>query len=43
MRSEYYTIVYNRCCFYWAVLDDHGAEVAGFTTKQQAIDWVHSH
>lgn len=41
--SAFYKIVYNRYCFYWAVLNERGAEVAGFATEQMAIDWIHCH
>lgn len=31
-----YRIVYNRCCFYWAIIDDKGAEIDWATTKEWA-------
>ncbi len=37
------TIVYNPCCFYWAVLDEHGAELYGAATFEQAESWIHDH
>ena len=33
-------IVYNRCCFYWAVLDERGSELYGGVTLEDAEEWV---
>ena len=41
--ANIYRIVYNPCCFYWAVLNEQGREVFAATTKNWAERWCFEH